>query len=98
MTLQGGKVPIFEAGLIRFYFRWMRENVLVGNCWEPILPQSFGPGTWSTLQGHLRELIGEGVDHELETIRDAELRIDRAEMVSDSGRADEESFGNLFIL
>src|SRR5215208_1387938 len=47
---------------------------------------------------HLRQFVGEGVDHELEPIGNAELCIDGAEMVRDGGWANEESFGNLSIL
>ena len=46
---------------------------------------------------YLRELVGEGVDDELKTIGDAELRIDRAEMMCDCRGADEESLRNLTV-
>src|SRR5215212_7230169 len=52
----------------------------------------------SELFGHLRQFVGEGVDHELEAIGYAELCIDGAEMVRDGGWTNEESFGNLSIL
>ena len=51
-----------------------------------------------TLLRHLGELVGEGVDDELETIRDAEFGIDRAEVMRNRRRTDEESFRNLTIL
>ena len=47
---------------------------------------------------HLCEFVCEGVDHEFEAIRNAELRINRTEMMRDSGGADEESFSDLSIL
>ena len=50
------------------------------------------------LLGHLCELVGEGIDHEFESIGDAKLRVDGAEMMRDSGWTDEESFGDLFVL
>ena len=56
------------------------------------------PLSRTDLLGHLCKLVCKGVDHELESIGDAELGIDRAEMVSNSGRTDEESFGDLFVL
>jgi hypothetical protein len=50
------------------------------------------------LFGELGELVGEGVDDQFEPIGHAEFGVDRAEVMRDSRLADEEPFGNLFVL
>lgn len=47
---------------------------------------------------HLCQLVGKGVDHQLESIGDAQLRIDGTEVMRDGGVADEESIGYLLVL
>ena len=47
---------------------------------------------------HFGELVGEGVDHKLEAIGNAELSIDRAEMMRDRDVTDKEPVGNLSVL
>src|SRR5690349_19109073 len=47
---------------------------------------------------HLRELVRKRVNDQLESIRDAQLGIDRTEVMSDGGVADEEPIGYLLVL
>src|SRR5713101_5174934 len=55
--------------------------------------------TWIVvLCGWLRKAMAIRVEDQLETIRDVELRVDRADMVADSVIADEEALGNLVVL
>ena len=48
--------------------------------------------------GHLRQFVSECIDHKLETIVDAELGVNRAEVMRDCGGTDEEPLGDLSIL
>ena len=47
---------------------------------------------------HLRELVCECINHELESIGDAEFGIDRTEVMRNSGGTNEETFGDLLVL
>ncbi len=59
-VLQGARLPILQAGIV-YFFRG-DEASLCG-----------ADQRWQELLRHLRELVGKGVDHQLEAIGDAEL-------------------------